>query len=380
MISNSIKQYSNVEKFSEVAGNTGVYCGVDAHKNSYTVCIYAPEKWAMVTYSTTNTNMNFVDEINSYSFNIKQLVYEAGPTGFPLAWACQNACSVDEISGEVISTPIPVKVIAALFVPQAAVKANKSDSRDAKELAILATKPLDLESCSIYIPTRSEQDLKELSRLRELAVDEKRKATQRLKSYLLRSGIDFPSKNGEYTKSVGEKLKALDLPPTQHKILCDYVDKVDACAKDKKAKEEMLDDALNNSNNANDKEKLETIPGIGSIVANTFLSEVPNAKERFANKDQLAQYCGATPIIRESGEKTGKVRGYLTPMCNTHIQPLLVQAAWVFVRNDEEANKIYKRKIASGKSAGTAIMSIVKKLLAIMLSILKHGTTYKKPV
>lgn len=372
----SIKTIHNTKQFSQIVEDKEIYIGVDVHKRTYSVACLCPEKQLMLKYSTTSTNGDFVDEIKELNLNIKELVYEAGPTGFSLAWACQNSCNIDEQSGDILAAPLPVRVIAPLFAPQAVVKGNKNDSRDAMQLANLATKPLDLDSCSIAIPSLSEQNLKELSRLRELAADLKRKAIQRLKSLLLRYGIPFPSENGQYTKTVGEQLKNLDVSEDLKYLISDYVDKVEACIKDKEKQEAKLDDAIRNVY-PEEQKILESIPGVGPIVTNTILGEVFRLTDRFSDKDQLAQYCGATPIIRESGETSGKIKGHLIQFCNVHVQPLLVQAAWTFMRCDEIANALYKRKVASGKPSGTAIMSVVKKLVSLIFSLLKNKRMYE---
>ena len=372
----SIRKIHNIKKFVEIVKNCDVYVGVDVHKNTYSSALLCPEKMVMLVFSTTNTNSDFVDELKLLNINIKDIVYEAGPTGFALAWSCKNSCRVDDLTGEVIPDPLPVKVISPVLAPQCAAKNNKSDRRDAIDLANLATKPIDLEGCCIAVPTLHEQNLKELSRLRELAVDSRRKSIQRLKSLLLRYGINFPGETGIYTKKVGEILKKIEVSEILHYIICNYIDMIDYCTKDKDEKKKKLDEEIRKAYKS-EKEILESIPGVGSVVANTFLSEVFRVTERFTDKDKLAQYCGAAPIIRESGEKSGKISGYLTSLCNVHIQPILVQAAWTFMRKDEIANNMYIRKISRGKKSGTAIMSVVKKLISLMLSLLKNNRKYE---
>ena len=201
----SYRTIHNISKFLEISKNNDVYIGVDVHKNSYSTAILCPEKLIGVVFSTTNTNSSFVDEIKSLDLNIKNIIYEAGPTGFSLAWACQNSFKIDEETGEAFSDPLPIQVVSPLLAPQCAARANKSDKRDSMALANLATKPFDLDSCTIAIPTIDEQDIKELSRLRELAADSRRKAIQRLKSFMLKYGINFPSESGIYTKKKLEK-------------------------------------------------------------------------------------------------------------------------------------------------------------------------------
>ena len=168
----------------------------------------------------------------------------------------------------------------------------------------------------------------------------------------------------------------MQLTDLQHYIICSYIDKIDNCTNER----DNIDKKLNKEiekRYPTEKEILTSIPGVADVVSNAFLSEIFRLKERFSDKDQLAQYCGAAPIIRESGEKSGKVNGYLTSICNVHIQPLLVQAAWSFMRKDEIARSLYMRKIANGKASGTAIMSVVKKLVSLIYSLIKNNRKYE---
>ena len=47
------------------------------------------------------------------------------------------------------------------------------------------------------------------------------------------------------------------------------------------------------------------------------------------------------------------------------------------MRKDEIARSLYMRKIAKGKASGTAIMSVVKKLVSLIYSLLKNNRKYE---
>ncbi len=84
-------------------------------------------------------------------------------------------------------------------------------------------------------------------------------------------------------------------------------------------------------------ELLETVPGIGFIIATTFYLEIMDIK-RFSNNEKFASYIGIIPATSSSGEKE-KVLG-LTFQFNRYLRSLLIEAAWVAVRKDPALNDL----------------------------------------
>ena len=50
-----------------------------------------------------------------------------------------------------------------------------------------------------------------------------------------------------------------------------------------------------------DVQRLKTIPGIGDVVATSFVAEIGDIN-RFSSSERLASYAGLAPIVRQSEE------------------------------------------------------------------------------
>jgi hypothetical protein len=89
------------------------WVGVDVHKSSNAVAILY-EEGQRLEFSTSADPKKLLLQLSQMGMRIKVLNYEAGPTGYGLAWACQE-------SG------IPVIVAAPSRIPRPVSKTGKTD-------------------------------------------------------------------------------------------------------------------------------------------------------------------------------------------------------------------------------------------------------------
>ena len=73
-----------------------------------------------------------------------------------------------------------------------------------------------------------------------------------------------------------------------------------------------------------DVQLLETIPGVGRVIATVIRAEVGDLS-RFRSADRLASYAGLAPAVRQSGEK--KAHAYrMSKQGNPRIRHMLTEA------------------------------------------------------
>ena len=358
---------SSLEKFKESVGNKQILLGIDVHKNSYSVCLLCGENNDSITYTTSQTNDAFVSHIHELNLNIQVAVYEAGPTGFPLAWAFQ------EIPNPASGECIPVHVVGPNLLPRPTATCVKNDKKDAQYLAELCLNPAMLKRCSIAVPTRQEQMLKEKNRWREDCSDEKSNAIKKLKAFYLRLNINVQFKT--WTSKVATMLRDLKIPDELRKLHENMISRVEQCDLTKKTAEKELKESVSKIH-PELFENIKTIPGIAGVIASVLIAELFNVAGRFSTSDQLAKYCGVVPTIRESGEKTGKQRGYMSKSCNIHIQRYLIEAAWALKNYDDEAEKLYNRKYSFSRLPQKAIASVAKRVIKIVFRIFTQNIPY----
>ena len=119
-----------------------------------------------------------------------------------------------------------------------------------------------------------------------------------------------------------------------------------------------------------------TAPGVGIIVAATFVSVLDDAK-RFRNAHAVASYLGLVP-----GEDTtggGKRRlGGITKQGNTYARAMLVQAAWYILRAGDKNEPLHRwgSQIATKRGKKIAAVALARKLAGMLWAMCRDGTVY----
>lgn len=120
---------------------------------------------------------------------------------------------------------------------------------------------------------------------------------------------------------------------------------------------------------------LTTTPGVGTVVAATFMSVVDEAK-RFQGAHQVESYLGLVPSEDSSG---GKRRlGAISKKGNSYLRALLVQAAWVILRNGDKSDPLYlwATKLVERRGKRIAVVGLARRLVGVLWAIWRDGTVY----
>jgi transposase len=88
-------------------------------------------------------------------------------------------------------------------------------------------------------------------------------------------------------------------------------------------------------------EELRKMPGVGLLVAMTFLTEMGDLS-RFHNRREVGAYLGLCPSSQESGE-TGDRKGRITRQGPARLRKMLCQAAWRSISVSDESKATYHR-------------------------------------
>ena len=105
-----------------------LYVGIDVHKKSYHIALWLNDAPA-IDYVMSADAKKLIETLRKVQSAIKNIVYEAGPTGYSLARQLKKA-------------DLPVQVIAPSKTPRASAKDSKTDRIDARKLAQYAAKGL----------------------------------------------------------------------------------------------------------------------------------------------------------------------------------------------------------------------------------------------
>lgn len=121
-----------------------------------------------------------------------------------------------------------------------------------------------------------------------------------------------------------------------------------------------------------DVQVLYSVEGVGRIIAATMLAE---AWQALANRDYhaLRCYAGAAPVTHQSGKRRKVVMRY---GCNQRLRNALYHWARVSLQKDARSCDHYHRLRKKGHSHGRALRGVADRLLAMLISMLRHGKEY----
>ncbi len=122
-------------------------------------------------------------------------------------------------------------------------------------------------------------------------------------------------------------------------------------------------------------ELLASIPGVGRLVAITIIVETGEIT-RFHNIDQLSAYAGLAPRVSQSADTVH--HGHISKMGPPILRWVLQQAAWVAVRVDAHARRIWLR-ISRKAGSKRAIVAIARKILSYAWSVCRRGQPFHWP-
>lgn len=118
---------------------------------------------------------------------------------------------------------------------------------------------------------------------------------------------------------------------------------------------------------------LRTIPGVGVVTVEAFLSEVGDVR-RFGSQKQVTAYAGLAPGQRESAGKVKELN--ITHRGSRLLRWALNQASWQLVRRDLRWRMTFEG-IAKRRGKKKAITAISRRLLCLMVSMVQRGQAYR---
>jgi transposase len=357
---------------------TTIFVGLDVHKKTIAVATVEARASADVRFFGTiaNTPEAIRSMLRKLGKNGQQLhlAYEAGPLGYNLyrlSTGLGHRCDV----------------VAPSLIPRKAGDKVKTDRRDAMMLAQLLRAG---QLTEVWVPDEAHEAMRDLVRMRALAMKDQRKARQQLHSFLLRHGRSYPATH--WTKAHRRWLGELKFAqPAQHLVLEELLTRIERA--------EQLCDRLRQAivelvpawTLAPVVAAVQALRGVSILVAATVVAEVGNFS-RFESPRQLMAYLGLNPSEHSSGATIK--RGPITKTGNSLARTCLVEAAWTY-RHPARVTQIirdrlkglpepiraiawkaqvrltsrYRKLTAAGKSAPKAIVAVARELVGFIWAI-----------
>ncbi|EKO3975607.1 IS110 family transposase [Vibrio fluvialis] len=120
-------------------------------------------------------------------------------------------------------------------------------------------------------------------------------------------------------------------------------------------------------------ELLQSMPGVGKIVAASIISNVPELG--YITNKQASSLIGVAPITRESGRLKGKrmIQGG-----RAQVRTVLYMAMMSAIQCNPIFKATYERLLAAGKPKKVAIVACMRKMVVILNSMLRDGVMWDK--
>jgi transposase len=238
---------------------------------------------------------------------VLHVVYEAGPTGFVVYRRLQQL-------------EIECTVVAPSKTPQEKGGRQKNDRRDAELLARLHRAG---ELTGIHIPDAVDESLRDLTRTRADAVDDLRRAKQRLKSFLLRHGYRYKGK-ANWSEAHQRYLRELVLPlPALKAVLEESLLAITQATERLARLDELIAVQVPQWRMYPAVQALMCLRGFQLTAAAVLVAELGDIR-RFAHPRHVMAFLGLVPRQKSTGN-TLRLGG-ITKAGNAHARWILIEA------------------------------------------------------
>ena len=118
---------------------------------------------------------------------------------------------------------------------------------------------------------------------------------------------------------------------------------------------------------------LLSMPGIGPVVVNTLLGDLPELGE--LNHKQISALTGVAPFNRDSGQLRGKrrIRGG-----RASVRTTLFMAVLTSVQHNPVIKRFYQRLVAQGKHKKVALTACIRKMIIMLNAMLRDGKKWQE--
>ncbi|MBI2632157.1 IS110 family transposase [Candidatus Pacearchaeota archaeon] len=322
------------------------YIGMDVHKR-FTYAVVKDEQGNdLAKERFDNNKANFESFLKPFAPEKTRVVMES--TG---VWEYVYGILEQIGYSAKLANPAKTKAIAYAKV--------KTDAVDASTLADLLRANLVAES---YVPTKEIRNLREIVRLRKMALKQSNQSINRLHALLTRKGIFLPKKSLCKT-SINFLLKEIEKQPA----IKGYLEVIDF---HKKKLAEINAQIIELAEKDAQAQLLMTIPGISGIRAITLIAEIGDIS-RFPAADKLCSYAGLVSSVHQSGSTL--YFGRLMQQASKALKHVMIQTAWTNIRLlESNPIKEHYKKLEQKKGKQKAICAATRKLCTVVYAVLRN--------
>lgn len=240
---------------------------------------------------------------------------------------------------------------------------KKNDQADAERIADLLRVGL-LPEC--YMAPREIRELRRVLRFRNLLVRQAVRMKNKISGLLMEVGAPYSKSRLHGQAYFHDLLGRLDDVPD---FVTDMLKMSRMSLESFTKMQKRLLSLLRHNRYIRERvERLMTIPGVGEVLALTWVLEIGDPW-RFPSTRQAMSYCGLTSAQKESAGKNQ--RGPISKKRNKHLQTVLVEASKLAPRWNPQLARVHEREKERG-NRNRATLAVARKMVAYMLAVDKN--------
>ncbi|MES9830609.1 MAG: IS110 family transposase [Candidatus Thiodiazotropha sp. DIVDIV] len=328
---------------------------IDLAKNVFQVCVMDSDQ--KITVNKNISRKKLLSTLSQYEPTT--VVMEACYTSHPWGRAIQSL-------GHTVKLVPPYQV-------KPFVLGNKNDHNDAIAIAEASRR-----TKASFVPVKSleQQDLQSLQRIRERLMKHRTATGNQLRGLLAEYGIVLPK--GLHYLRAQVTLILEDADQTLTTVARGFIHRLyrELVGHDKQISEIQTELSTLLVDN-DDYKRLQTIPGIGPVVAATLLASVGDA-HYFKNCRQMAAWIGLTPRQHASGEKS-RMLG-ISKRGDRTLRKMLIHGArtvlnWFGSKTDKLS--LWLKALSSRAHPCKVIVALANKLARVARAVLATDKAYQ---
>jgi transposase len=259
-----------------------------------------------------------------------------------------------------VADPAMLKAIAA--------SKKKNDKVDARKVA-------DLLRCNLlpecYVAPAPVRAMRRVLRYRNLVVRQATRMKNRIAGLLMETGTPYNKQRLHGKAYFSELLESLrQMPDAVVELLKLSRGQVELF---EGIQRRLLKELRERPDLATRVERLQSIPGVGEVLALTWALEIGEVS-RFSSIGDACSYCGLTSA-QHSSAGIDK-RGPISKQRNKHLQTILIEAAKLAPRYNEPLAAVHSRELQRG-NRNRATLAVARKLVAYLMAVDKSGKPFQ---
>lgn len=330
-----------------------VYCGIDFHKNTSTLCTLGFRGEEIEPLTTIRT-----ERLVQYLSNRKDWKIGIEATG-----------GVNEMAARLKDSGHEVVIINSNKFRGIGIGGKKTDERDARALAECLRLNFVPE---VYQRSRFARELKSLIVSREMVVRSRVNMMNHIRGTLREYGITIPVGAENFYEQAGGKIKSLTQP-----LIAEGLTLMLTMIRDLRQQEETYENAIKTTVGEDSRfARLQTAPGVGILTAAMMIAVVDDIG-RFKNAKEFASYLGLTPSVSASAEK--RMMGSITRSGSEILRRYLIHGAraWMRYTPSGDRNREWAEKVKDRRGMNKALVALAHRMARVCFAMLRDGVGYK---